>query len=211
MGSMFGIWNSHIFTYSSQAKNTCLSSHSLSEKDATFTYTMVRWENRLSSGWSLWDSEKMMEPPDTLSTLGAKGLTQCLCCVFRGFSWTVHLHPTHSLHPTKVHTDLGRWDYLSQKGFYSWIPTYPPNQADQCQEAVLVQDTYSFHSDHKYFYRYTILLSFWRNNYTWIYAHSSVTSASAATLNQMTALFSLSVTVTTQSWWSRGTWCNSLK
>lgn len=139
--------------------------------------------------------------------------TECLCCLFRGFSWILHLHPAHSLHPTKVHTDLGRWDCLSQKAFYSWIPTYPPNQPDQCQEAGIVEDTPLFFPDHKYFSRPTILLSFWRNNYEWIYACSSVTSASAATLNQMTDFFSfsLSVTVTIQPWWNRGAWCNPLK
>lgn len=114
MVSMFGIWSPCIFTYSSQAKNTCLS---LSEKYATLIYMMMTWENRLSSGWSLWDIEKMMEPPDTLNTLSAKW--QCLCFLFRIFSWIVHLHPAHSLYPTKFHIHLGRWDYLSQKGFYS--------------------------------------------------------------------------------------------
>lgn len=73
-------------------------------------------------------------------------------------------------------------------------------------------DTYLFLPDHKYFSRPTRLLSLWRNNHEWTYAHSSVTSPSAATLNEMTDFFLLlSVTVTTQSWWNRGTWCNPLK
>lgn len=74
--------------------------------------------------------------------------------------------------------------YLSQKGFYSWSPTYPPKQPDQYQEAVLEQGVYLLCPDHKYFSRPP--LSFWRNNDEWIYAHSNVTSASAATLNQTT-------------------------
>lgn len=36
---------------------------------------MMRWENGLSSGWSLCDSDKKMEPPGALNTLSAKGLS----------------------------------------------------------------------------------------------------------------------------------------
>lgn len=130
MGSMFGIWSPCIYTYSSQTKNTCLSSLIASQRNMPHSFT--RWwdgKNGLSSGWSLWVSEKMMEPPDTLNTTGAEELTQCLCCLLRGFSGIVQLHPAHSLYPTKVHTDLGRRNSLSQKGFLlmkSHISSKPP-------------------------------------------------------------------------------------
>lgn len=150
---------------------------------------MMRWENGLSSGWSLCDSDKKMEPPGTLNTLSAKGLSASAICLGASLEYS-----TSTLlivcTPQKFIQTLAGGTISPRRGFYSWIPAYPPDQPDQCQEAVLLQDTYLFCPDHRYFSRPTILLSFWRNC-EWIYACSSVTSASAATLKQMTAFFLL--------------------